>query len=197
MNQVGIFLDRDGTVNFEVEYLSSVSDLKLIPGSSTAIKEANQLGWKVFIITNQSGVARGIISEIDLEKIHQILQATLAQDGASLDAIYYCPHHPEIGESHYRKECDCRKPKAGMIDRAAKEFKIDLTKSFVIGDKMIDIQTGNNCGAKSILVLTGYGKEELKLCQQQNVKIDFIADNLYDAIQFIKRTVQQEIPTLH
>jgi D-glycero-D-manno-heptose 1,7-bisphosphate phosphatase len=197
MNQVGIFLDRDGTVNFEVEYLSSVSDLKLIPGSSTAIKEANQLGWKVFIITNQSGVARGIISEIDLEKIHQILQATLAQDGASLDAIYYCPHHPEIGESHYRKECDCRKPKTGMIDRAAKEFKIDLTKSFVIGDKMIDIQTGNNCGAKSILVLTGYGKEELKLCQQQNVKIDFIADNLYDAIQFIKRTVQQEIPTLH
>jgi D-glycero-D-manno-heptose 1,7-bisphosphate phosphatase len=195
MKQVGIFIDRDGTINNEVEYLNTLSGLKLIPGSSAAIREANELGCKVFVVTNQSGIARGIITEDDLAKIHLTLQETLRQDGAYLDAIYYCPHHPEIGEQPYRIDCDCRKPKTGMILRAVKEFDVELSKSYIIGDKMIDILTGNNCGIKSILVLTGYGKEELKLCRQSNVKIDFIADNLYDAIQFIKRNLHQEIST--
>jgi len=195
MKQVGIFIDRDGTINNEVEYLNTFSGLKLIPGSSTAIREANELGCKVFVVTNQSGIARGIITEDDLAKIHLTLREVLRQDGAYIDAIYYCPHHPEIGEQLYRIECDCRKPKTGMILRAVKEFDVELSKSYIIGDKMIDIQTGNNSGIKSILVLTGYGKEELKLCRQSNVKIDFIADNLYDAIQFIKRNLHQELST--
>ena len=197
MKQVGIFLDRDGTINFEVEYLRSTTDLKMIPGSSEAIKEANELGWKVLIITNQSGVARGIITEQELSKIHFTLQNILRENGATIDAIYYCPHHPEVGDIPYKHDCNCRKPKTGMILRAAKEFEIDLTKSYIIGDKMIDIQTGNNCGVKSILVLTGYGKDELKQCQENKLKIDFIADNLYDAIQYIKRTEHIELPSSH
>ncbi|MBI1806710.1 MAG: D-glycero-beta-D-manno-heptose 1,7-bisphosphate 7-phosphatase [Ignavibacteria bacterium] len=196
MNRIGIFLDRDGTINEEVDFLRSPDNLRLIPTSADAIREANRLGWKVFVITNQSGIARGVLTEDLLKEIHQSLVAALERQHARIDAIYYCPHHPENGNAPYRRECDCRKPNTGMLAKAVKEFEIDLNQSFVIGDRMIDVQTGNNCGATSILVLTGYGKEELKLCRENNVHIGFVAENLYDAIQHVKNIVQQKQPSV-
>ncbi len=194
MNNVGIFLDRDGTINHEVDFLHSSTDLNLLPNSGKAIHEANQYGWNVFVITNQSGIARGILTEDELRIIHNTLRQELQKHDAKLDAIYYCPHHPDIGEPPFRKECDCRKPKFGMLEKAAAEYNINLKDSFVIGDKLIDVQTGNNCGATSILVLTGYGKTELELCRKQNILPHYIANDLYDAIQIIKRKIQNEIP---
>jgi D-glycero-D-manno-heptose 1,7-bisphosphate phosphatase len=193
MKNIGVFLDRDGTINEEVDYLTSPNDLRLIPGSTDAIREAKNAGFKVFITTNQSGVARGFITEEQLTRIHKTLIEKLQEDNAHLDAIYYCPHHPEIGEAPYRKDCECRKPNTGMLIRAAKEFNLDLTKSFVVGDMMIDVQTGNNAGAISILVLTGYGQKELELCRHNNVHIDYVAKDLLDAIQYIRHAVQQSI----
>src|SRR5260221_591734 len=143
----GIFLDRDGTINEEVDFLTTPDDLNLIEGSANAIRDANECGFKVFVVTNQSGIARGILTEKDLAEIHSALLKKLAQHDARIDAIYYCPHHPDAIDAQYRIVCDCRKPGTGMIMRAVQEFGIDLTRSYVIGDRMIDIQTGINCGA--------------------------------------------------
>ena len=194
MNRVGIFLDRDGTINEEVDFLSSPHDLRLISGSAAAIREANELGIKVFIVTNQSGIARGLLTEQQLAEIHNNLVMLLHNAAARIDAIYYCPHHPEIGESPYRTQCDCRKPNTGMLLQAAREFDIDLKKSYVIGDRMLDMQTGNNVGATSILVLTGYGKQELKLCHQHHIHLDYVAKDLHDAVRHVKQMLKQEQP---
>jgi D-glycero-D-manno-heptose 1,7-bisphosphate phosphatase len=193
MNRTGIFLDRDGTINEEVDYLSSPLDLHLIPGAAEAIREANESGFKVFIITNQSGIARGILTEERLSEIHAALLSELAAQHARVDGIYYCPHHPDFGESPYRAVCDCRKPGTGMIDAAVKRFGIDIGKSFVIGDRMLDVQTGNNSGATSILVLTGYGRQELELCRLNDVPVGHVADDLLDAIHYVKQTLQQVV----
>ena len=189
---IGLFLDRDGTINEEVDYLSSPNELRLIHGAAEAVKEANQLGLKVFIITNQSGIARGMLSESDLAEIHKKLIQLLDNEQAHIDAIYYCPHHPELGNPPYRMDCDCRKPNIGMLTKAAKDFDIDLRKSFVVGDRIIDVQTGNNAGASSILVLTGYGKEERQFLHDNHVHVDYIAKDLHDAMQYIKQTVHQK-----
>lgn len=192
MEDAAIFLDRDGTINEEVDFLISPQEIKLIPGSAQAIREAKELGYKVFIITNQSGIARGLFTEIQLKKINSHLISVLMNHGADIDAIYYCPHHPDFGDSTYRQNCECRKPKTGMITQAAKEFNIDLKKSFIIGDRTVDVQTGNNSGMTTILVLTGYGEHELELCQQYNAHIDHVAPNLYEAFQYIKQFGKSE-----
>lgn len=186
-----LFLDRDGTINEEVDFLSSPTEIKLIPRSADAIRIANQLGIKVFIVTNQSGIARGFLTEKKLEEIHNALIQLLSTHNAYIDAIYYCPHHPENGEPPYRTECSCRKPLIGMLERAVKEFNIDLRKSFVIGDKFIDILTGINAGANPILVLTGYGSREVKILDENNIKIPYIASDLYDAVQFVKNSLNK------
>ncbi len=187
MGRIGIFLDRDGTINEEVDYLSSPNDLRLIDGSADAIRIANELGVVVCVVTNQSGIARGILTEQQLEVIHDALRALLARHNAHVDAIYYCPHHPTLGDARYRNDCDCRKPNTGMITRAVKEFGIDTKQSFVIGDRMIDIQLGNAIGATPILVKTGYGSVESANTSDQ--KIAYIAENLYDAMQFVKQKI--------
>ena len=196
MSNIGIFIDRDGTINEEVDYLTSPDDLKLLDGAAEAIQEANGLGLRVVVITNQSAVARGLLTEEQLSVIHDALRSQLANRGARVDAIYYCPHLPNASVAQYRKECDCRKPGTGMLQRGVREFSIDLSKSFLIGDKMSDIQTAHNAGTKSVLVLTGYGKAELDLCRQQNVPIDHVADNLLQAMSYVKRVVQQTQPSL-
>ena len=196
MPHIGVFLDRDGTIVEEMDFISSPDKLRLIPGSADAIREANAQGYKVIIITNQSGVARGLLSEQRLSEIHNALIAILQSHNAHSDAIYYCPHHPQIGEPPYRMDCDCRKPKIGMLTKAAQGFEIDLTQSFVIGDKMTDMQTGNNSGGTSILVLTGYGKQELDLCRQNNVHVDHVSEDLRAAMEYVQLTVQkQQQPT--
>lgn len=194
MTGIGLFLDRDGTINEEVDFVTSAKQLHLISGSAEAIREANELGLKVIIITNQSGVARGLLTEEQLLEIHKDMLDQLDELGAHIDAIYYCPHHPEVGVGKYKTECECRKPKGGMLELAAREFSLNLAKSFVIGDRMIDVQTGNNAGASSILVLTGYGRKELELCKENGARIDFIAEDLKDAMNHVRSKLEQKQP---
>lgn len=188
--RVGIFLDRDGTINVDLDYLSDPEKLELIPGAVEAIKEANEFGVKVFVITNQSGVARELYSEGDVEAVHARLRETLSRRGAHLDEIYYCPHHPAYGTVAYRKVCTCRKPKTGMLLQARDSFGIDLSKSYVVGDKCTDIETGRNAGCGTVLVLTGYGAVEAEECGE-NGGPDHIAKDVYAAWQYIKKNMEQ------
>jgi D-glycero-D-manno-heptose 1,7-bisphosphate phosphatase len=191
MGDIAVFLDRDGTVNEEVDFLTSPRDLHLIPRSAEAIRRANDLGLRVFIVSNQSGVARGLLSEEDLLEVHRILTDRLAEHHATVDRIYYCPHHPTEGTDAYRKECDCRKPNTGMIDRAVREFRIDPARSYVIGDRTVDVGMAKNAGAHAILVLTGYGRAERDLCEREGIPLDYVADDLYDAMDFVARDLDR------
>jgi D-glycero-D-manno-heptose 1,7-bisphosphate phosphatase len=189
MGEIGIFLDRDGTINEELEYIADPDKVILIPGAARAISEANRLGLKVIVISNQSGIARGYFTEKELARVNDKLVELLKLEGAHLDALYYCPHHPELGDPPYRMLCNCRKPNSGMLKQAEKEHNIDLKKSFVIGDRIVDVQTAYAVGAKSILLLTGYGNEEYKRIKSQNIQVDFIAKDLYDAMQLVWKSI--------
>ncbi len=158
-----IFLDRDGVINEEVNFLTKKEQLKLIPNAAEAIALLNKEGYKVIVITNQPVIARGMCSEKDIEEIHQELQHLLSEKNAHIDAFYYCPHHPIVGiNPHYTKDCECRKPKPGMILKAKKDFKIpNLSRCFFIGDKIGDIKAGNFAECKTILLETGYGGKEI------------------------------------
>jgi D-glycero-D-manno-heptose 1,7-bisphosphate phosphatase len=137
-----VFLDRDGTINVEVGYLSDLSRLRLIPGAGAAIKRLNDAGLKVVLITNQSGVARGYFPESFVLDTHALLEKMLQEQGARLDGVYYCPHHPKAGTTRYTMTCDCRKPGTGLIDRAARDLTLDVKGSFMVGDKWSDIELG-------------------------------------------------------
>ncbi len=153
-----LFLDRDGVVVEEVEYLRRVEDLRLLPGAAAAIRRMNQGGVPVILVTNQSGVARGLLNEDRLGEIHAALSGMLAAEGARLDGLYYCPHHPTAGAGDYTMDCDCRKPKPGMLLRAARELEFELRLSALIGDSKRDIAAARAAGcAAAILVLTGHG----------------------------------------
>ncbi len=182
-----VFLDRDGTICEEVGYLSRPEQLVLIPGSAAAIQLLNQHGVFAVVTTNQSGVARGFFTETDVHAVHDHLQDLLAREGAKLDAIYYCPHHAEKGLGSYRVACECRKPLPGMIRRAADDFPIDLENSYVVGDKLTDVEFGKANGLRSVLVLTGYGQDELqkKLVAAPAQEPDFVAENLQAAVSWI------------
>ena len=146
-----IFFDRDGVLNEEVGYLHEVEKFHWIDGAKETIKLCNEKNIAAIVVTNQSGVARGFYTEDDVKKIHAFMQDDLKKIGAHIDAFYYCPHHPEGTVEIYRKVCDCRKPKAGMIFQAAKDFNIDLEKSILIGDSQRDIESAKNAGlAKGI-----------------------------------------------
>ena len=196
MKSPALFLDRDGTINEEVDFLTNPDHLHLIGGVSAALRDAKSMGFRLFVITNQSGIARGLLTEDRLREIHETLNARLTAEGAGIDRFYYCPHHPELGIGDYRTSCDCRKPKPGMINRAIAEFSVDPAASFVIGDRMIDIEAGNAAGIRSIMVLTGYGADELELCREQNLPIFHVAENLPEAIRFIKKNIHQSQPSL-
>ncbi len=189
-DQVGIFFDRDGTINTEVDFLRNPDELELIPKSAQAIREANELGIKVFVITNQSGIARGFLTEDDLSAVHSKLKELLKPHRAHVDAIYYCPHHPELGNPPYNIRCHCRKPDTGMLRKAEREFHIDLRKSFVVGDRCVDVKAGLNAGCTPFLVLTGYGKTEQRECRE-TAGTHHTADDAYDAWLHIKKILKQ------
>ncbi len=155
MNQA-VFLDRDGTIIKEEHYSSDPKTIKLLSTSASAIKLLKSNGFKIFVVTNQSGVGRGYFSLDDVNAVNEQILYLLKKEGASLEKIYFCPHHPE-------DNCGCRKPKPGMIEQAKKEFDVDLSKSYMVGDRTEDIKLGKGIGLQTILVLTGYGKEVLKL----------------------------------
>ena len=182
-----VFLDRDGTIIEDVGYLSSPEQIKFIPGSIESIKSLNQSGFKVIVISNQSGVARGHFSEDMLQTIDKIVHRGLLHGGAHVDAHYYCPHHPQHGVYPYKQECDCRKPNTGLIKQATEQFKIDLNSSFMIGDKATDIELGKKSGIRTVLVQTGYGKKELKHAKGP----DKVAENLWEAVKWVISTSEK------
>lgn len=152
-----VFLDRDGTMIEDAGYLWRASDVRWFPGTSEAIGLLNRAGFLVCVTTNQAGVARGYYGEDDVRALHAHMATHLESGGARIDAWFYCPHHPEAAVSRYRVQCDCRKPEPGMIRQACAQFDIDLARSFVIGDKRLDVESAVRAGARGILVRTGYG----------------------------------------
>ena len=179
-------MDRDGTINEEVGYLRDPEDLTIIPQAFRAIELINENRLKAVGITNQSGVARGYFSEERVEQIHRRLNMLLKEKDVYLDGIYHCPHHPQGKIPEYSIQCMCRKPASGMADIASKELDIDLHRSYVIGDKRSDIELAHNIGAKGILVLTGYGKDEVKRFNEMSMIQPWsIAENILDAVKRI------------
>ena len=156
--QPAVFLDRDGTINVEKEYLHKIEDFEFIPGAPEAIKRLKDAGFLVIVVSNQSGIGRGYFDEHAVDKLHRYIQSELAGYNTSIDDFYFCPHHPEKGIDSYKIVCDCRKGAPGMLLQAAAEHSIDLQKSFMIGDKLADIEAGQRAGCQVLLVLTGYGE---------------------------------------
>lgn len=181
-----VFLDRDGTVTEEVGYLTDVSALRLIPDAGAAIRKLNQAGLKVVLVTNQSGVARGYFPESLVHEAHERLTLMLRQEGARLDGIYYCPHHPKAGNSPYTKACDCRKPATGLLDRASRDLHIDLALSYMVGDKWSDVELARQAGAKAVLVQTGFASDDPGNVRPGHVDDpDFTARDLAEAADWI------------
>ena len=178
-----VFLDRDGTINREVENLRHRNQLRLLPNVARAIKELNQNNFLIIVISNQPVVARGWITEKELAEIHKTLMIRLEKQGAKIDAIYYCPHHPNANLRQYRKDCPDRKPNIGLIKKAVKDFNISLSDSFLIGDSTRDIKTAYNAEIKNILVRTGNAGKDKKF----DIISDFTAKNLLEAVSIICR----------
>jgi D-glycero-D-manno-heptose 1,7-bisphosphate phosphatase len=181
-----VFIDRDGTISEEVGYVNHVSRYSVFPFAAEAVRALNEAGWLAVLITNQAGVARGYFKEELIGQVHGLLAAELERGGARLDAVYYCPHHPSVGEPPYRFDCDCRKPRPGLILRAAEELGLDPARCWMVGDRHSDVELGRNAGVRSAFVLTGYGRGELE--HQSHAwkhQPDLVAENLLEAVRKI------------
>lgn len=178
-----VFLDRDGTLIEEADYLARPEQLKLFPFAAEAIRLLNENDFLVILITNQSGIGRGFFDENTLREIHGKLIAELEKSNAKLDAIYFCPHNSV-------DNCACRKPKTGMIEQASEDFSIDLETSWMIGDKSIDVETGFNAGTKTALVMSGYGRKEIENMER---KPNIAAKNLLFAV---KEILKDKLPQI-
>lgn len=155
-----VFLDRDGTINVERAYLYLPEEFEFIPGTPEAIRLLNEAGFRAIVVTNQSGIARGFYDEAAVDRLHRHMDKELARFGATIDAYYFCPHHPDYGAGRSGIVCECRKPMDGMLRRGAAEYSLDLTASFMIGDRLVDVEAGLHSGSRPILVRTGYGASE-------------------------------------
>ena len=176
-----VFLDRDGVINEEVNYLCQPEDFRLLPRAGAAIRLLRKHGWRVIVVTNQSGVARGYYTEADVTAIHERMRRDLARAKTQVDGVYSCPHHPDAG-------CLCRKPRTLLFERAAADWALDLPASYFIGDKLTDLLPGKTLGGHTILVLTGHGQQEQELARQQGFQPDYIAADLYSAARWIVRS---------
>jgi D-glycero-D-manno-heptose 1,7-bisphosphate phosphatase len=172
MKQKAVFVDRDGTLIEEVNFLSRVEDLRFFSFTDDAVRLLKEDGFLVIVVTNQSGVGRGFFTEAAMHEIHENIQTKLS---GKIDAFYFCPHLPDAA-------CACRKPKIGMIKQAAADFEIDFENSWLVGDKAIDVETGQNANLKTALVLTGYGKQAIEQLENQ---ADLTAENLLEAVKEI------------
>ena len=178
--KVAVFFDRDGTLMGDVGWLSDMEKISIYPEAFKAVKMLNNKGIKVIVVTNQSGIARGFFDESFVEAVHERIAEIMESEGAHIDRFYFCPHHPTEGQEEYRKKCNCRKPAAGMLLDAANDFRIDLTKSFVIGDNITDIEMAHNVGAIGILVKTGHGTHHCK-------KVERVEENVLTATKAVLR----------
>ena len=181
-----VFLDRDGTVLEEAGYLDRLERLVFFPFAIDAIRLLNRAGFAVVIITNQSGVGRGMYEEAFVHRAHEVVDERVKAGGGRIDGFYYCPHHPTAEIERYRKECDCRKPGPGMLRAAAADLGLDLSRSFAVGDKWTDVQAGFAAGARGILVRTGYGRSS-ETSPRRSVEPAWIADDLIAATAWILR----------
>lgn len=186
MKRPALFMDRDGTVSEEVGYVNHPSRFRVFPYSAEAIKLLNDNDWLAIVVTNQAGVARGYFAEDVIARVHDQLRHQLESASAKLDAIYYCAHHPSVGEPPYRLDCDCRKPKPGLIDRATKDFEIDLERSWMVGDRYGDIELARNAGLHSAFVLSGYGRGEWEY-QRSTWKLEpeVVGETLLDVARIV------------
>lgn len=180
VRRAGVILDRDGTLNEEVGYLHRPADLVWTPGARDAVARLNAAGLVVVVVTNQAGIARGYYTEADVEHLHAHMQADLAAVGAHVDAFYYSPYHPEGTVARYRRESDCRKPGAELYERAVAEWSLDPAASAVVGDKASDLAPGRALGMRTILVETGYGRQET-----DRAVADAVVPSLADAVDAI------------
>jgi D-glycero-D-manno-heptose 1,7-bisphosphate phosphatase len=183
-----VFIDRDGTLTEEIGYVNHPARLRLLPRSAEAIRRLNQAGIAAVVVTNQAGVARGYFSEEVLKSVNQALLGQLTQAGARLDGLYVCPHHPTEGDPPFRMACDCRKPRPGLLTRAAAELALDLGASVIVGDRPSDLETGRAVGTRAVLVLTGYGLGEWEYRRSHfPVPPDHVAGDLLDAVDWVLR----------
>ena len=188
--QVAIFIDRDGTLIEEVKHLTEQKQIRIIATAFEAIRRANQADVRTVVITNQSVIARGYLSQAELGLIHEDLRARFKRAGASLDAFYYCPHHPAEGSAPFVVDCNCRKPKPGMLLQASAEMGLDLGRSVMIGDTLADVEAGHRAGTTGVLVKTGYGAEiaaELAGCHESLSPLaypDYIASDILQAVNW-------------
>lgn len=193
MKKKAVFLDRDGTINKDVGYPGSFQAIEIFSYSYEAIRRINQAGLLAIIVTNQSGIGRGLIEERNLLEIHQKLKESFAEYEAHFDGIYYCPHYLFSPAPRYRMDCQCRKPNPGMGKKAAEELGVDLKKSYMIGDKVEDILFGMNIQATPILCLTGFGPESLPKLEEIRIKPAYVAANLLDAVNWILKEEEGSI----
>lgn len=189
MKRKAVFIDRDGTINRDVGYPSSYAEIDIYPFSFEAIKRIKEAGLLAVIVTNQSGIGRGLIEEKSLQDIHNRMRLDFKRHKVTIDGLYYCPHYISSKRAKYRQDCSCRKPKPGMGQLAAKDLQIDTSSSYMIGDKVDDILFGINIKAASILVLTGFGQASLKELEAKGIQPAFVAKDLLDAANWI---VEQE-----
>jgi len=179
LDGVTVFLDRDGTLNYDSGYIKSSAELRLLPGVTTALARLKTAGARLVVVTNQSGVSQGLLTLKDLEAIHARLQGILEQEDAALDAIYFCPHHPDDG-------CRCRKPGTGMVERAISELQLDLKRSYVVGDHIRDVQLARNVGAKAILLASGpVDAQALETLKAEQAEPNVIVISMAEAVEWI------------
>ena len=177
-----VFMDRDGTVIVEKGYAHKPEDLELIPGSAESIRRLNELAFLVIVVTNQAGVARGYYGEDQVRLFHENMDRVLGGYGARIDAYYFCPHHAEYGG---RVACGCRKPAPGMILQAVADFNVDIKKSYMIGDKAVDMQAAIAAGVFPVMVATGYGREQREMAPHGTA----FAENLQEAVELIEKGI--------
>lgn len=182
MSNNAVFLDRDGTLNEDPGYISDPEKVVLFPDTGRALAKLKQYGFLLIVISNQSGIARGMMTSKDVDAVNEKLNTLLSEYKVRIDAFYYCPAHPDYSAV---EDCDCRKPSPKLVIEAAKEFNVDLQKSYFIGDSVSDIKCGKNAGLKTILVRTGKGEESFSILQKENNFPTFVADNLINACNFI------------
>ena len=181
-----VFIDRDGCLTDEVGYVNHVNRIRLLPRTGEAVRRLNQAGVPALMVTNQAGIARGYFSEAVLHAVNAEMVRQLAAQGARLDGLYVCTHHPHEGQPPYRAVCDCRKPRPGLLQRAARELALDLAASVMVGDRISDVAVGQAVGAAGVLVLTGYGRGEWEHQRHEwTVKPDHVAEDLLDAVAWV------------